>query len=253
MATNDTSVQATKTTFEIIETLHELNGAGVSELAGELGMPTSTIHDHLQTLTEMEYLLNDDGTYHVGARFLHLGEKSRTRMKVYNVARPQVEDLASKTNEHANLMIEEHDWGVFLYKDRGADAVQLDTYAGMRVPLQTTALGKTILAHRSREEVEDILDRQGLVAVTENTITDRDSLFDTLEDVRERGYAFDDEERVEGMRCVAAPITDSDGRAIAAISVSGPKSRMMGETFTEELPNLVRRSANVIEVNLTYS
>jgi len=253
MTTTGSPVQAAKTTFEIIDSLRELDGAGVSELADRLDMPTSTIHDHLRTLENEEYLINDDGTYRVGARFLELGEQARNRMKVFNVARPEVESLAEDTGEHANMMIEEHGLGVFLYKVRGSEAVQLDTHAGKRVPLQTTAMGKSILAHRPREEVEAILDRHGLPQVTEHTITDRAELFDVLDQVRERGYAFDDEERVDGIRCVAAPITDGDDRAIAAVSVSGPKSRMLGDSFTDEFPDMVLRSANVIEVNLTYS
>lgn len=251
--TDGVPVKAAKTSFEIINTLRKLEGAGVSELADRLDKPTSTIHDHLRTLESEEYVVNIDGTYRVGARFLELGEQVRNRTKVFNVARPEVDDLAEKTGEHANLMTEEHGRGVFLYKSRGADAVQLDTHGGMRVPLQTTALGKTILAFRPREEVNTIIDRHGLPEITEKTITDREELFDVLAEVRDRGYAFDDEERVSGMRCVAAPITNGNGRAIAAVSVSGPKSRMLGETFSDELPSLILRSANVIEVNLTYS
>lgn len=253
MSTTGGPVKAVRTTFEIIDTLWELDGAGVSELADHLDKPTSTIHDHLRTLENEEYLINDDGVYRIGARFLELGEQVRNRMKVYTVSRPEVDELAEETGEHANVMIEEHGLGVFLYKARGSDAVQLDTHAGMRVHLQTTALGKTILAHRPREEVEAVLDRHGLPEVTENTVTDRAELFEELADVRDRGVAFDDEERVAGMRCVAAPITDENDRAIAAVSVSGPKSRMLGETFTEAVPERVLRTANVIEVNLAYS
>lgn len=253
MTTTEAPVKAARTSFEIIEALRELDGAGVSELADRLDRPTSTIHDHLRTLENEEYLIKDGDVYRVGARFLQLGEQARNRMKVYNVAWPEVEELAEETGEHANMMIEEHGLGVFLYKARGSEAVHLDTHAGMRVPLQTTALGKAILAHRPRKEVEEILDRRGLPEITDRTITDREELVDELEEVQERGVAFDDEERVRGMRCVAAPITDNDDRALAALSVSGPKSRMLGETFTEELPERVLRRANVVEVNLTYS
>jgi len=253
MGTDIVPVKAAKTTFEIIDLLRERDGAGVSEIAEYLDMPTSTVHDHLRTLESEEYLISEDGTYRVGARFLELGEQVRSRMKVYRVARPEVDDLAAETGEHANLMIEEHGRGVFLYKSRGSDAVHLDTHAGMRVHLQTTAMGKSILAHRPREDVKRILDRHGLPQVTSKTITDRGDLFDELDRIRERGYAVDDEERVQGMRCVAAPITDESDEAIAAVSVSGPKSRMRGEHFEETLPDMVLRSANVIEVNLTYS
>lgn len=246
-------VNAAKISLEIVEKLRELNGAGVSELARELDKPTSTIHDHLRTLEQQEYLIRENDTYRVSTKFLQLGEQARSRKKVFEIARPEVDELAEKTSEHANLMIEEHGLGVFLYRARGPDAVQLDTHAGMRVLLQTTALGKTIMANRPREDIEEILDRRGLPRVTERTITDREELFEELDEVQDRGYAYDDEERVKGMRCVAAPITNEDGHAIAAISVSGPKSRMRDDKFTDEIPELILRSANVIEVNLTYS
>jgi DNA-binding IclR family transcriptional regulator len=246
-------VKAAKISLEIVEVLRERNGAGVSEIARAVDKPTSTVHDHLQTLEREEYLVKEGTQYHVSTRFLQLGNQARSRKKVFEIAQPEVDELAEKTGEHSNLMIEEHGLGVFLYKARGPDAVQLDTHAGMRVPLQTTALGKTIMAFRPRSEVESYLDRHGLPEVTERTITDREELFETLDQVRERGYAYDDEERVKGMRCLAAPITDQDDRAIAAVSVSGPKSRMQGDRFSEEIPEQILRSANVIEVNLTYS
>jgi hypothetical protein len=97
-------------------------------------------------------------------------------MKIYQVAKPEVDELASGTGEHANLMIEEHGRGVFLYKAQGDDAVQLDTHAGMRVPLHTTALGKAILAHSPSETVDAIVERHGLQQVTDQTITTREAL-----------------------------------------------------------------------------
>lgn len=246
-------VNATKTTFEIIEALRELDGAGVSELAEFMGMPTSTVHDYLRTLEGQEYLVNDDGTYRIGARFLELGEHFRAGKKIFEVARSEVDELAAETGEHANIMIEEHGWGIFLYKSQGPGAVQLDTHPGMRVHLQTTALGKSILAHTPTEEAEAILDRHGLPAVTENSIVSKAELLDELQTVRERGYAVDDEERLRGIRCVAAPITDEQGDAIAAVSVSAPKSRMKGGSFRTTFPEMVINSANVIEVNIRYT
>lgn len=246
-------VQAAATTFEIIETLHELDGAGVAELAGELEMPKSTVHDHLQTLTSAEYLVNENGTYHVGARFLELGGFARSRMKLYQVASPELKKLAEETGEHANLMIEEHGKGIFLNKFKGQDAVTLDTHIGKRVHLHTTALGKAILSRRPESEVDEIIERHGLPGVTEKTVTDREELKAQLDDIRERGYAIDDEERVLGMRCVAAPICDEDDEPLGAISVSGPTNRFNDSVFEDEIPKSVLSAANVIEVNMTYS
>jgi len=253
MSDTESALKAPKTTFKIIDALKEHNGATVTELSNRFDRPTSTVHDYLQTLESEEYLVKEDGVYRVGARFLELGEQVRNRKKVFSISRPEIDSLAAETGEHSNLLIEEHGRGVFLYKARGEKAVQLDTHAGMRVPLQTTALGKAIMAFRPREEVEAILDAHGMPEITDNTITDRDALFDELAEIRENEVALDDEERVSGMRCVAAPITDENNRAIAALSVSGLKSRMLGDTFTEEIPEMVSKSANLVEVNLTYS
>ncbi len=118
----------------------------------------------------------------------------------------------------------------------GNNAIQIDTHTGEAVYLHNTALGKAILAHLPKERVEEIIDRHGLPSKTDRTITDKKELFETLEGVHERGIAFDDEERINGLRCVAVPILDN-GKTIGAISVSGPKSRMDNERFREGIPN----------------
>ena len=246
-------VQAAVTSFEVIEALRELDGAGVSELASHMGLPKSTVHDHLRTLEATEFLVNDGSQYRLGARFLELGGHARKGMRLYRVGQPEVEKLAQQTGEHANLMIEEHGWGIFLYKATGEHAVRLDTHVGMRVYLQTTALGKAIMAHLPRERVDAVLDRHGLPKVTDETVTDREQLYDELEAVRRRGYATDDGERIEGMRCIGAPVLDPDGDVLGAVSVSGPTSRLDGESFEHEIPKAVLSATNVIEVNLAHT
>ncbi len=245
------TVDATETSFEIIEALADLEGAGVSELAATLGVPKSTTHNHLQTLVEKEYVVREGDTYDVGLRFLHLGEYSRTRNRLFAIARPEIESLATDTGEFVNLNVEEYGRGVFLYRAKGADAVHMDTHAGKRVYLHTTAFGKSILAHLSPERVDEIIDRHGLPVVTDRTITNPDELRAELNTISERGFALEREERLEGLCCVAAPIIVGES-VVGAVSVSGPESRMQGTWFTEELPKLIQQTTNVIEVNLRY-
>lgn len=249
--TQSPSVQATATSFRILEALMELNGANNTEIANHLDMTKSTVYNHVQTLLEKKYIVKDGNEYDIGLKFLRMGEYARNCHPISTVGPPQIDKLADQTNELANLIVEEHGRGVFIYRSKGDDAVHMDTHTGRRLPLHTTAFGKTILAYLPEDEVEDILDQYGLAAHTENTIADRAEFFDEIEEVRERGYAFDREERLEGLRCVAAPVVGND-TAIGAVSVSGPTSRMQGERFTEEFPNLVTAAANVIEVNMTY-
>lgn len=247
-----TTVRATETSFRILDALRALDGAGVTELAGYLELPKSTVHNHLQTLRRTEYVTKQGPEYDVGLRFLQLGEYARDRRQVATIGPPEIEKLATETREMANLLVEEHGRGVFLYRAKGADAVHMDTHAGKRVHLHTTGFGKSILAHLSEERVEEILDRHGLPQVTPNTITDREQLMAQLDEIREQGYAYDDEERLEGLRCIAAPIV-VENDVLGAVSVSGPKSRMSGEWYTEELPALTMSAANVIEINSTYA
>ncbi|WP_324760732.1 IclR family transcriptional regulator [Haloarcula sp. GH36] len=249
----DNTITATKTSLRIIEALKRMDGAGVTAVADDLDIAKSTIHNHLQTLEGEGYVTNEGSVYRVGLRFLELGEYKRNRMNIYEKARPEVAALAEKTGEMANAAVEEHGEGVYITRAEGTQAVAVDTYAGKRVKLHCTALGKTILAELPEERVDEIVDTHGLPARTENTITDRAELKSELAEVRERGYAYDREERLSGLRCVAAPIVPEDGEFVGALSVSGPTTRIEGDRFHEEIPELLRSAANVIEINLVYS
>ena len=254
MATNTANtIGALGTSLQILEALKERGSAGVTELANELKLPKSTVYSHLRTLREHEYVVREGEEYCISLKFLSLGEHTRDRMPIFEVARPEVEGLAEQTGELANLLVEEHGQGVYLFRSKGEQAVSLDTHAGMRVKLHCTSLGKAILAYLPEERVDEIIDRWGLPAQTATTITTREELEEELTAIRERGYAHDKGERLSGLRCVAAPIKNSDGHAIGAVSVAGPTSRMKGERFESEIPELVMSAANVIELNLTYS
>lgn len=161
--------------------------------------------------------------------------------------------LAEETGELANLLVEEHGKGLYLYRAQGENAVQTDSYIGQRVSLHNTALGHAILAHLPRKRVNEIIDRHGLPATTENTITEPEELFNRLEKVRKEGVAFDDEERVKGLRCVAVPIVSNDESVEGAISISGPTSRFQDQKFRNVLPEKLEKAANVIELNITYT
>lgn len=246
-------VGATEKSVRVLESLQELDGAGVTELADHLGVAKGTVHNHLSTLESQEFVVKEGNEYHLGMRLFELGQYTRRRQRIYSVARPEIDDLAAESGELANLMVEEHGMGTYLYIARGARAVKLDTDVGTRQYLHTSALGKAILAHMPADRREAVLDRHGLPTETPNTVTDRDRLNEELEAIRERGVAFDGEERAEGIRCVAAPILDNDGGLRGAVSVSGPASRLKGDRFRSEIPEAVTDAATVIDINMTYS
>jgi DNA-binding IclR family transcriptional regulator len=247
------AVKSVETAFRIVEALHDRGSAGVTELADALAYPKSTVHNHLQTLERNEYVVNDDGTYRVGCRFLELGTHARDRRAIYEVARPEAERIAEETGEISGVVVEEHGRGVFVHRAKGDRAVHVDTYAGKRIYLHGAALGKAILAHLPEDRVDEIVDKHGLPALTENTITDREELGEALAEVRETGIAFDDEERLDGLRSVGAAVTNPDGDVLGAISIAGPTTRLQDDRFREEIPEVVRSAVNVIDLNITYS
>lgn len=253
MAQTQNTVQSSEKTLRILEAIYDLEGAGVTEIADRLDLSKATAHHHLSTLEQNEYIVKDGTTYRAGLKLLEMGEHARRGTDVFNIAKSEIDDLAVQTGELANLMIEEHGRGVYIHIAAGEQAVHLDTQVGTRQYLHTSALGKSILAHMSSERFEKVIERHGLPAQTPNTVTDKEVLESELDEIRERGVAFDGEERAEGVRCVAAPITDNSDHLIGAVSVSGPSTRMKGDRFRNEIPEMVQDTSTVIGINVSYS
>ena len=245
------TVKSVGTAIDIVEHLREVGEAGVTELATALDCSKGTVHSHLATLLEREYVVRSGDQYELSLKFLDLGEYVKSRLDIYDVVVEELDDLAVETGEVAQFATEEHGRAVYLYKARGEKAVNTASTVGRREYTHCVSLGKAMLAHLPEQRVEEIVDRHGLPAQTPNTVTDRGALFEELETVREQGYAVDDEEKIEGVRCVAAPLIDGD--VVGAISISGPSSRMEGDRFREDLPHKLLRSANVIEINAKFA
>lgn len=247
------TVQATETSFALIELLKEADDAGVTELARALDLSKSTVHDHLYTLRELGYVVREDGRYRLGLQFLDLGDHARNSQNLYHAAKGETDDLVEAVGERGQVMVEENGKGIYIYQVRTDRAVKTDSHIGTTVALHATAVGKSFLAHLPPAERTELLDAIDLRAQTAKTLTDRTALEEQLETIRERGYALNDEERIDGMRAVGAPILSDTGSVLGALSVSGPTTRMNGEWFHEEVPEMVRQAARVIGIRATYS
>ena len=246
-------VQATQRSFDIIEALRAQNGARLTTLASSLDLPNSTVHNHLSTLMERKYVVKDGDVYRLSLRFLDLGEQTRAIRKIYQVAKPELDELATETGEVVSLLVEENGMGAFLYSVEGGDAVPAETSAGTHVHLHTTGLGKCILANLSQEAEETIVDRHGLPAETSNTITDHQNLQQQLAEIRQSGLAIADAERIEGIRSVGVPIKDDDGRILGAIGIFGPAGRLADDRIERSLATALENTSNIVELKYTYS
>lgn len=246
-------IKATKRSFDVIETLEEMDGARLTILAEELDLPNSTVHSHLSTLMERGYVIQEDETYRLSLQFLRLGEATRKIHKVYHAGRAEIDELAAETGEVASLLVEEEGRAVFLYSAEGDDAMPLNTSPGTHIHLHASAMGKAILAQLADDEVDAILEEQALPAYTQNTITDEEALREELMDIREGGIAVDDEERVRGSRSVAAPLRGESGKIIGSVAISGPVSRLSHDFLSTELAERLHDATNIIELKLAYS
>lgn len=245
-------VTTTQTAVSIIEFLKRTGPATVSTVAEHLDVARSTAHRHLTTLLNEEWVAKDDsnGTYRVSLNVFHIGASVRKENLLYQFAEDRVDELGDKTGERVWCIVEEGGRGVHLY---GASNSVVNTYAhvGARTYLHQHAAGKSILAFRPREEVSSIVARHGLKAITDNTITDKETLFEELEQIAERGYAVNREESFRGLHAVGVPVCDDDGYALGAISISGPAHRLKGDLLESELPETLLGVANEIEINIS--
>ncbi|WP_267643150.1 IclR family transcriptional regulator [Haloarchaeobius amylolyticus] len=241
----------------VIERLVEMQAATVSELAAEFDMPLSTMYEYVNTLETINYITKQpDGRYRVSSSFLEVGNRVRRNHDIYSTAEPELRRLAEETGEFAGLMIEENDLGVLLSMKKGEKVKRLQvsrTYPGVKSRLHTTAYGKAILSQLPDAKIRDIVEQYGLHPKTQNTLTDVEALLDDIDQVRQRGYAFDDEECFDGMRGIGVPITSRSDDVLAGIALYGPPNRLEDEVFFEEYPAVVQEYADIIRGNHEYS
>lgn len=252
-ATGRNSLGTVENAFQIIEWLQENDGGRVSEVADHFDLPRSTTHNYLSTLLQCGYLSKEGDEYHINLKFLCLGGHAATRKRFYELTKPKVQKIALETGERVQFIAEENGRGIYVHEAMGDKAVRTDVRIGKVSYLHTMSAGKAILARMDEERVREIIDRWGLPRKTENTITDESALFTALEDIRERGYAVNREERTDRQRAVGVAIRAPDSDTIGAISVSGPSHRLQDERFSKEVPDLLLGIKDELHLNLKHS
>ena len=167
------------------------------------------------------------------------------RTKVVERARGPMDALMRCTGETANLGVESGDEVLFLSQVETHEAIRAFFPPGTKGPMHSSGIGKALLAFYPVERVRAIVARQGLVRFTQATLTDEAALLGNLARTRDRGFAVDDQERAEGMRCIAAPIFNAHGEPVAGVSVSGPAFRV-GLSDADRIGAMVRATADQV-------
>lgn len=241
-----------ETASKVLAVLKERGETDLAELDAEVDLTKGTLHTYLTTLVEWNWVEKHDATYRLGPQFMTYGAHVKNRHLVFRAGKRQARELAHRTGEICEIATEHEGKCIMLHRFYGENT--FDTEYQLRNFEQTkhlhhSSLGKSMLAHMSPARVDGIIERYGLPALTEQTITDRATLLDELERIRERGHSFNDQEELHGIRAVGAPVLNSDGDVLGAFCLAGPRGRVGDERFSETFPELVTEARSVIEVN----
>ncbi len=238
------SVQSVDRALDLLEALAAADGeVSITALAGRTGLHVSTVHRLLATLLRRGYVRQNPETsrYYAGAKLTTLADGRSRYGELRLRARPLLRAIAEQTRESTNLVVLDDAMAVYIDSIPSPHVVRLFTQIGNRVPLHATGAGKALLAALPQARRDALIDRLELRPYTPHTIVDPAALRRTLDGVRDKGYAIDEEEFDEGVRCVAVAVGPLD-HAVAAISVSAPAMRLTRQRCVELAP-LLRRSA----------
>ncbi|MDI9454357.1 MAG: IclR family transcriptional regulator [Spirochaetota bacterium] len=236
-----------KRAFSIVELLAKNPNMGLTEISTNLGLSKSTVHNIVTTLTTQGILEKNHGTsrYHLGIKLIELGYIAQGDVAVRQVAYPHLRRLNEELDETIHLTVLDN--RQVLYIDCIESRKRLRTYSviGVRAQLHCTSVGKAIMAFLPPDEINSIIDSIGFKKYTSNTITDKQSLHKELERIRETGYAIDNMEHENGLRCVGAPIFGNHNEVFASLSVSGPETRVTMEKVEEIAPILLEATHDI--------
>jgi IclR family acetate operon transcriptional repressor len=242
-----TTIQALDRALVILRTLAGGTGMSLSELAEASGQAPATVYRVLSTFQAHGMVEFQAGRqlWFVGQEAFRIGSAFLERTSLVEQARVVMRELMAATGETANLAIADGGQVVFISQVETHEPIRAFFRPGTRGPIHASGIGKALLAYKAPEAVARIVREQGLAAFTPQTITEPERLGAELAAIRARGWAVDEEERTEGMRCIAAPIFNEFREAVAGVSISGPTGRM-ARRGAGELGASVREAADRI-------
>lgn len=212
----------------------------ITEISERMKLHKSTVHSLLKTLQEHSYIAQnpEDGKYRLGLKLAERGNFVISNIDIRKAAHKHLLDLAAKTGQTVHLGILDGREGVYIDKVEGEQAIIRYSRIGGRLPLHSTAIGKVLLAYQNPQHMERLLQLYPYQQHTASTITNEAMMCKELEQIRQQGYAVDNEENEQGVKCVAAPVFKGQDQVLAAISISTLVSRVTDQelaVFTDLL------------------
>ncbi|OOY24117.1 IclR family transcriptional regulator [Thioclava sediminum] len=212
--------------LDVLDLLARHGGLSLSAIARELDQSPATMHRVLATLHARDFVEPEAQDWHIGPAAFRIGSAFLRRTNVFERARPLMQDLMRATGETSNLGVERAGQVLFTGQVETHDPIRAFFPPGTVAPLHASGIGKALLSTYAPDRLDQLLADYDFAQFNDRTIGDAEALRAELERITAQGYAVDDEERTLGMRCIAAPIFDAHGDAVAGISVSGPVQRI---------------------------
>jgi IclR family transcriptional regulator, KDG regulon repressor len=224
-----------------------------SEVSERTGLHKSTVHRLLQVLERHRLIekMAQNGKYRLGLRLFELGSKAMAQFDLRERAQPYLKRLVLETGETAHICILDGDRMLSIANVESPRTLRTPSTVGHRTPLHCTSTGKALLAFLPEDERNDLINQCELTDYTRHTIRKLARLKAELKLIRQRGYAMDDEEIEEGLRCVGAPVMDHSGRVVAAMSIAGPAFRLTDDRIPAVARSVIQ-AAIELSVELGY-
>ncbi|QIO25246.1 IclR family transcriptional regulator [Haloarcula sp. JP-L23] len=236
------------TSLRVLDAVADLGGATLTEISTHMTMHESTLYKHLKTLEENGYIAKIDGKYHPSAKLFHLGKRGRERNE-YIAAREELNKLYDEYEQETSFSIQQNGRILVLF-DQSHDSTPEGFQVGEYYHMHSNACGKAILAEYSDARVREIIEKWGLSKEQDNTITNEESLFNELEEIRDSGYAINNQESMEGLRSLAVSVTKPSGDVLGAIDIFGPPYLLPPD---EEMVEILENTARNIEEKIKQS
>lgn len=229
------TIQSIDRAINVIEYISKNQNCRLIDMCNYFNLNKSTLHGILSTL-EYHGFINKDSTnttYNLGAKLFELGKLYEDNLSIKKVAKPYLIKLAQKFSETVHLAVLNELTVLYIDKEESIHSLRMTSKVGTTDPLLTTAIGKSILSTLSEDRLNAILDSIEINKSTDYSLTDKSEILKELSIINKKGFALDLEELELGLNCIAAPIKNRLGEAIAAISISIPSSRFTKEKFED--------------------
>ena len=228
--TGKNPIQVAERLFQVIECLAENGPMGIMDLSAQLGFHKSTTHRLVTSLQYMGYIRQDEESL----KFLEIGGKILEQTNMASLVHPSLKKLSEQTGETVHLVRREGTEAVYIDKvESNVSSIRMVSRVGSRIPLYCSGVGKALLAELPDPEIREIWNSSEIVSLTPYTVTKFQDLMERIGTVRKVGYAMDDEENEEGVRCIAVSIPDYHKEPVYALSISAPVSRMTDARIAE--------------------